>query len=86
MAVSQNVADALEQLSKTQSELGVGRLDLGRRWMVQLYSGEMSRVFGGLSIVDKAFMPLGVTGMLKAERGMRGRWCSNGVLVGVVGM
>lgn len=36
--------------------------------MVQLYSEEMFRVFGGLSIVDKALLPLGVMGMLRAKR------------------
>jgi hypothetical protein len=40
-------------------------LDAERKWIIQLYSADLFKRFGGLDIVDKGLLPLGVMTMLR---------------------
>ncbi|KAL8846600.1 MAG: hypothetical protein Q9221_008318 [Calogaya cf. arnoldii] len=60
-------ADVSAALAKTP-ELVWGSLDSDQRWLLQLCSPELLRCFGGLSIVDKGLLPLGVMTMLRSKK------------------
>ncbi|KAG8532890.1 uncharacterized protein KY384_002768 [Bacidia gigantensis] len=43
-------------------------LDSERKWILQLYSESVLRTFGGLEMVDKALLPLGVMTLLRGKK------------------
>ena len=43
-------------------------LDSEKKWFLQLYSEELLEDFGGLSLVDKQFLPGGVLAMMKGKK------------------
>jgi hypothetical protein len=45
-----------------------GSLDSEKKWFMQLYSEELLRDFGGLSLVDKQFLPVGVLAMMRGKK------------------
>jgi hypothetical protein len=47
---------------------GSGRLDAEKKWFLQLYAGELLEDFGGLSLVDKQFLPVGVLTMMRGKK------------------
>ena len=44
------------------------RLDAEKKWFLQLYAGELLEDFGGLSLVDKQFLPVGVLTMMRGKK------------------
>ncbi|KXX73036.1 hypothetical protein MMYC01_210502 [Madurella mycetomatis] len=44
------------------------RLDSEKKWLLQLYSKELLEDFGGLSLVDKQFLPVGVLTMMRGKK------------------
>ncbi|KAK4455574.1 hypothetical protein QBC34DRAFT_445137 [Podospora aff. communis PSN243] len=45
-----------------------GSLDSEKKWFLQLYSEELLKDFGGLSLVDKQFLPVGVLAMMRGKK------------------
>ena len=66
--VAERVREALRRLAR--AEPGVGYEELGEptRWTVQFYADELFACCGGLSLVDRRALPLGVLAMLKSRR------------------
>lgn len=71
MSPSRDVTDALSKLSASTPELAWGTLGSERRWLVELYAKEVFERFGGLALVDKGALPMGV---LKVVRGRGVVW------------
>ncbi|KAK3901362.1 hypothetical protein C8A05DRAFT_34943 [Staphylotrichum tortipilum] len=44
------------------------RLDSEKKWFLQLYAKELLENFGGLSLVDKQFLPVGVLAMMRGKK------------------
>ncbi|KAK3293355.1 uncharacterized protein B0H64DRAFT_345795 [Chaetomium fimeti] len=44
------------------------RLDPEKKWFLQLYAEELQEDFGGLSLVDKQFLPVGVLTMMRGKK------------------
>ena len=44
------------------------RLDSEKKWFLQLYAKELLEDFGGLSLVDKQFLPVGVLAMMRGKK------------------
>ncbi|KAK4119982.1 hypothetical protein N657DRAFT_649554 [Parathielavia appendiculata] len=44
------------------------RLDSEKKWFLQLYARELLEDFGGLSLVDKQFLPVGVLAMMRGKK------------------
>jgi hypothetical protein len=63
--LTEEVSSALE---KVQSQFDYPVEDNELKWMLQLYAQEPLRLFGGLSLVDKRFLPVGVLAMVKGKR------------------
>jgi hypothetical protein len=47
---------------------GKVRLDSEQKWFLQLYAKELQEDFGGLSLVDKQFLPVGVLTMMRGKK------------------
>jgi hypothetical protein len=47
---------------------GNNPLDPEKKWFLQLYAKELLEDFGGLSLVDKQFLPVGVLAMLRGKK------------------
>lgn len=57
-------ADVLAAMEKVQDRYS---LDSDQGWLLQLCSTELLQQFGGMSIVDKGLLPLGVMTMLRSK-------------------
>ena len=55
-------------LELVQEEMDLGPLDNEKKWILQLYSDDLLSKFGGLNIVDKKFLPMGVLTMIREKR------------------
>ncbi|BCR89969.1 uncharacterized protein ACHE_51167A [Aspergillus chevalieri] len=55
-------------LTHARRVVDLGHLDEEEKWILQLYSEDLTRDFGGLSIVDKKFLPLGLLAMIREKR------------------
>ena len=55
-------------LKRAREEMDLGSLDEEKKWILQLYSEDLLRDFGGLNIVDKKFLPMGVLAMIREKR------------------
>ncbi|OJJ80355.1 uncharacterized protein ASPGLDRAFT_157245 [Aspergillus glaucus CBS 516.65] len=55
-------------LTRARKVVDLGNLDEEEKWILQLYSEDLIRDFGGLSIVDKKFLPLGLLAMIREKR------------------
>jgi hypothetical protein len=60
--------EVFSALEKVQSQFDYPVEDNELKWMLQLYAQEPLRLFGGLSLVDKRFLPVGVLAMVKGKR------------------
>jgi hypothetical protein len=60
--------DISDKVSSALSSLGLDDLNMEKKWLIQLYSAELYERFGGLSIVEKRLLPLGVMTMLRNEK------------------
>jgi hypothetical protein len=65
LPLSRDVYDALRKVARVQPEMSLSNLDSERKWIIQLYSADLFKRFGGLDIVDKGLLPLGVMTMLR---------------------
>ena len=64
-----NLTQATEAaLKRAQEEMDLGSLDEEKKWILQLYSEALLKDFGGLNIVDKKFLPMGVLAMIREKR------------------
>lgn len=55
-------------LAKLEDDVGTGQFDAEKRWVLQLYADELLETCGGLSLVDKQFLPVGVLNMMKGKK------------------
>lgn len=55
-------------LRKVRSQIQYPVEDNELKWMLQLYAEEPLKLLGGLSLVDKRFLPVGVLAMVKGKR------------------
>ena len=62
--MSTEVMAAMDRLTVTRWN----RLESDQKWLLQLCSPQLLQQFGGLSIVDKGLLPLGVMTMLRSKR------------------
>jgi hypothetical protein len=63
-----DVEDALKKLAVAQPELAPDTLDPELKWLIQFHSQELFERCGGLSIVNKSLLPLGILTMLKRRK------------------
>ena len=69
IALSSEVQDAMyEALREQFLKVSGGSQGSEQKWMIQLYSTSVMDAFGGLAIVDKALLPLGVMTMLREKK------------------
>lgn len=57
-----------ERISSSLKSLKLEDLDMEKKWLVQLYSADLYARFGGLSIVEKRLLPVGIMTMLRNKR------------------
>ena len=62
--MSTEVMAAMDRMTVT----GWNRFEGDQKWLLQLCSPQLLQQFGGLSIVDKGLLPLGVMTMLRSKR------------------
>ncbi|KAJ9656579.1 hypothetical protein H2201_008491 [Coniosporium apollinis] len=62
------VIDTLNTLAITEPDLSLSKLNPERKWIIQLHSSELFERCGELSLVDKAFLPLGVLTMMRRRK------------------
>ncbi|KAK0705188.1 hypothetical protein B0H67DRAFT_374063 [Lasiosphaeris hirsuta] len=62
IVLSKEVQSGLRELS------GSVVLDEEKKWFLQLYAEELLEGFGGLSLVDKQFLPVGVLSMMRGKK------------------
>jgi len=63
IALSKEVFDGLREFLVDSV-----RLDSEKKWFLQLYARELLENFGGLSLVDKQFLPVGVLAMMRGKK------------------
>lgn len=63
--LTREVEDALVQ---QRHQLGLSPLDSTNRWILQMYADELLAQCGGLSLVEKRFLPVGVLNMMKGKK------------------
>lgn len=59
------VSDAI---SDARQDFDLGRLGIETEWILSLYAEELMRDFGGLNLVDKQYLPMGVLDMIKGKK------------------
>jgi hypothetical protein len=64
IALSKEVESGLKEFLAADSV----RLDSEKKWFLQLYAKELLETFGGLSLVDKQFLPVGVLAMMRGKK------------------
>lgn len=55
-------------ISAAQREFGVKRSNTKLMWVLYLYAEDLLETFGGLNLVDKLFLPMGVLDMIKGKK------------------
>lgn len=66
---SREVSDNQSELTNGRySPLAWNRMSSDRKWIIQLYSKDVLRRFGGLNIVDKGLLPMGVLTLLRNRK------------------
>lgn len=60
-------ADVSAALTRT-ADLRWSGLDSVQKWLLQLCSSELLRLFGGMNIVDKGLLPFGVMTLLRSKK------------------
>ncbi|KAL2009640.1 hypothetical protein VTN00DRAFT_5447 [Thermoascus crustaceus] len=63
--LTREVKDALVQQRR---QLGLSPLDSTNRWILQMYADELLAQCGGLSLVEKRFLPVGVLNMMRGKK------------------
>lgn len=64
------VVGALDHLKENKPELAWNwnQFDSDQKWIIQLYSADVLERFGGLNLVDRNLLPMGVMKMLRARK------------------
>ncbi|KAJ5756079.1 reverse transcriptase [Penicillium manginii] len=57
-----------DAISDARENFGLGRLGIETKWILGLYAEELMRDFGGLNLVDKQYLPMGVLDMIKGKK------------------
>lgn len=57
-------------ISTAQREFGIKQSSTELMWVLYLYAEELLETFGGLNLVDKQFLPMGVLDMVKGKKVM----------------
>ena len=73
VSLTDDVKSTLKEVLKTRPELASEELGSEKQWLVQFYSKELFDYCGGLNLVDKSLLPLGILTMLKSKK-LLGRW------------
>ena len=69
ITLTSEVQDAVYEASREQyPKVSGGNQGSEQKWMIQLYSKSVMDNFGGLAIVDKTLLPLGVMTMLREKK------------------
>ncbi|MCJ1229281.1 hypothetical protein MMC12_005946 [Toensbergia leucococca] len=68
ITTSADVERALRMLAETQFDLAPESIDSEKKWIVQLHSEELFKQCGGLALVDKTLLPLGVLAVLRKRK------------------
>lgn len=55
-------------LKRAGERFGLGNLDAETSWTLYLYAEDLLAKFGGLNLVDKQFLPMGVLDMIKGKK------------------
>lgn len=63
-----DVYAAVERLPNAQRSLFIADVDAGITWLIHLYAPDLLHRFGGLNIVEKGLLPLGVMQMLRSKK------------------
>ncbi|KAJ5216273.1 reverse transcriptase [Penicillium cinerascens] len=56
------------ELERARERFGVGNLDVETSWTLYMYAEDVLAKFGGLNLVDKQFLPMGVLDMIKEKK------------------
>ncbi|KAK3997071.1 hypothetical protein QBC44DRAFT_106980 [Cladorrhinum sp. PSN332] len=67
-AVEINLSGQAETKLRQFLAAGEFKPDAQQKWFLQLYADELLEDFGGLNLVDKQFLPVGVLTMMKGKR------------------
>ncbi|KAL2018054.1 hypothetical protein VTK56DRAFT_1320 [Thermocarpiscus australiensis] len=67
IALSKEVESGLRDFL-TGGNSSVRLVDAEKKWFLQLYARELLEDFGGLSLVDKQFLPVGVLAMMRGKK------------------
>lgn len=65
---SWHVSHALQNLALAQPKLAWDKLSADQKWIIQLYSTGVLERFGGLNLVDRGLLPMGIMTMLRARK------------------
>ena len=65
---SRDVSEAWWSVSSGIPELAWGKMNSERKWLVELYAKEVFERFGGLSLVEKGALPMGVLKVVRARK------------------
>ncbi|KAK4165095.1 hypothetical protein QBC43DRAFT_42464 [Cladorrhinum sp. PSN259] len=67
-AVEINLSGQAETKLRQFLAAGEFKPDAQQKWFLQLYADELLEEFGGLNLVDKQFLPVGVLAMMKGKK------------------
>lgn len=68
VAVSEEVSQAIKQLEQWQPELVTDSMRGEMKWLLQMHEKELLEKCGGMSIVEKNLLPLGILTILRKKR------------------
>ncbi|CAI7612276.1 unnamed protein product [Penicillium pancosmium] len=57
-----------DAISDAREDFDLGGLGIETKWILGLYAEELMRYFGGLNLVDKQYLPMGVLDMIKDKK------------------
>jgi hypothetical protein len=57
-----------DAISDAREDFDLGRLGIETKWILGLYAEELMKDFGGLNLVDKQYLPMGVLDMIKDKK------------------
>ena len=60
--------DISNRVSSTLKSLKLGKLDMEKKWLIQLYSADLYEQFGGLSIVEKRLLLVSIMTLLRNKK------------------
>ncbi|KAL1981485.1 hypothetical protein VTN96DRAFT_2514 [Rasamsonia emersonii] len=68
--LTREVRHALDQLKLTTGKIGTAKkmMTSTTKWVLQMYAGEMFERCGGLSLVEKRYLPTGVLAMMRGKK------------------